>query len=132
MSAVLAPRVTVFGVKGININYAPKEVIMGLDPSVTEEAANAIIARRSDPNEGGPFQGEQDFFGFAQSWNVNTQAIEETGIPLFFTDAEFNFRVRATGQFANVTREITAVTYDYENLTERFIKLLIKLGIFNG
>jgi hypothetical protein len=56
---------------------------------------------------------------------VDTQAIQNTGIPLLF-DAELNFVIRATGQYANVVREITAVTYDYDNLTERFIALMDK------
>lgn len=119
---VLAPRVTVFGVKGINVNYAPKEVLMGLDHTVTEEAADAIISRRNNPDEGGPFQSKDDFLGFAQSFNVNTQAIENTGVPLLF-GAESNFRIRSTGQYANVTRDIVAITYDFENLTEHYLEL---------
>lgn len=120
---ILAPRVTVFGVKGININYASKDVLMGLDPTMTEEAADAVIQRRNNPQEGGPFQSEEDFFGFLRTFGVDTQALESTGIPLLF-DAEYNFRIQSTGQFANVTREITVVTYDFENLTERYITLL--------
>lgn len=119
---VLSKRITVFGVKGINVNYAPKEVLMGLDYSITEEIAEELIARRNNPDQGGPYQNQEDFFNFAQNLNVNVQAIENTGIPLMFGE-EFNFRIRSTGQFANVTRDITVITYDYDNLMERYIEL---------
>ncbi len=122
---LLAPRVTVFGVKGININYAPKEVLMALAPTMTEEAVAAVIARRSNPEEGGPFASEQDFFAFLQAERVDVTPIQNSKIPLYF-DAVFNFRVRSTGQFANVTREIEAIVYDFENLKERYIEIVNK------
>ncbi len=46
---LLEARVTVYGTQGINVNYAPKEMLMALDPTFTEEAVNAVIKRRSDP-----------------------------------------------------------------------------------
>ncbi|MGE0526054.1 MAG: general secretion pathway protein GspK [Bdellovibrionales bacterium] len=120
---VLAPRVTVFGTKGININYADKDVLMSLDVTVTEEVVNKVIARRSNPDEGGPFKDKEDFFAFVQNLGVNTQAIEESKVPLLFGQ-EFNFRIVSTGVSGIVKREITAITYDYEALTEPFAKLL--------
>lgn len=122
---VLAPRITVFGVKGVNVNYAPKEVLMGLAPTMTEEAAGKVIARRSNPEEGGPFQGDDDFFGFLQAERVDVSPIQESKIPLYY-DAVYNFRITSTGQFANVNREIEAVTYDFENLKERYIEIVNK------
>jgi general secretion pathway protein K len=115
---VLAPRVTVFGTKGINVNYAAKDVLMGLDESMTDEAVDRAIARRSNPKEGGPFKDEQDFYGFIQGFGVNVRAIQERK-PILLFDMEFNFRISATGLASNVKREITAVTYDYDNLTQR-------------
>lgn len=122
---LLVGRVTIFGTKGVNVNYAPKEVITALDPSMNEEAVAAILKRRSDPAEGGPYKNEQDFLTFAARYGVDTKAIQKSGIPLLF-GAEYNFRIRSTGRFGNVNREITAVTFDIENLRSRYLDLLDK------
>ncbi|MGE0762064.1 MAG: general secretion pathway protein GspK [Bdellovibrionales bacterium] len=122
---LLINRVTIFGTKGINVNYAPREVLAALDPSMREDALNAILKRRSDPNEGGPFQNEEDFFTFASRQNVNTQAIQKSGVPLLF-GTEYNFRIRSTGRYSNVNREITSITFDLENLRDRYLGLLDK------
>jgi general secretion pathway protein K len=122
---MLINRVTLFGTKGINVNYAPREVIASLDPSINERALEAILKRRSDPKEGGPFQNEDDFFKFAQYWGVNVEAIQKSGILLSF-GSEYNFRIRSTGIFGNVKREITAITFDLDNLRGRYITLLDK------
>lgn len=122
---LLSQRITLFGTKGINVNYAPREVIASLDPSIREETLNAIIKRRQDPNEGGPFANEEDFFNFVSRFNVNTQAIQKSGVLLIF-GTEFNFRIRSTGRFSNSNREITAITFDLDNLKERYLKILDK------
>ncbi|NJM10485.1 MAG: general secretion pathway protein GspK [Bdellovibrionaceae bacterium] len=122
---ILAPRITVFGTKGVNINYTDKETLMALDPSMTEEAVGKVIERRGNPKLGGPFKNEKDFFNFIQGYGVNYRAIEESKVPLLF-DVEFNFRVVSTGLSSNVKREITVITYDYSNLVERYAKLLDK------
>jgi general secretion pathway protein K len=122
---VLAPRITVFGTKGVNVNYADKDTLMALDPSMSEEAVSKILERRNDPKLGGPFQDQKDFFGFIQGYGVNAKAIEQSGLPLLF-GMEFNFRIVSTGLAANVKREITAVTYDYANLTGTFADMLDK------
>jgi general secretion pathway protein K len=120
---VLAPKITVFGTKGINVNYADKDVIKALDITMTEEAVAKIIERRSDVKLGGPFKDDADFFNFASQFNVNTKAIQEAKVPLLY-DVEYNFRVVSTGISSNVKREITAITFDYENLTERYMEML--------
>lgn len=120
---LLINRVTIFGTKGINVNYASQEVIASLDPSINEDALEGIMKRRSDPKEGGPFKDEKDFFGVASRYGVNVQAIQKSGIPLLF-GAEFNFRIRSTGRFSNVNREITAVTFDIDNLRSRYLTML--------
>lgn len=121
---VLAPRVTVFGTKGVNVNYADKDTLMALDPSMTQEAVQKVMERRSDPKQT-PFQDTKDFLGFIQGYGVNSKAIEQSGVPLLF-DQEFNFRIVSTGLAANVKREITAITYDFTNLTGRFADILDK------
>lgn len=120
---VLAPRVTIFGTKGVNINYANNEVIMALDPTMTAEVVDKVIARRNDVKLGGPFKDNKDFFAFVQSYGVNVKAIEASKIPLLY-DMEYNFRVVSTGFSANVKREITVVTYDYANLAPRLAQIM--------
>lgn len=122
---LLAPRLTVYGVKGVNINYSSKEVLMSLDPSMTEEAVQNIMKRRDNLQEGGPFRDENDFFSFAQGFGVDVRRIQNNGVPLYFTP-EMNFRIKATGQFANVTREIEVVTYDYQNLISRYNEMYLE------
>ena len=122
---LLASRVTIFGTKGINVNYVGKDILMALDPSMTSEVADKVIARRSDPKQGGFFTDDKQFFGFIQPYGVNVKALEESKVPLFY-DMEFNFKIISTGLSANVKREITAVTYDFINLTPRFAEMLSK------
>lgn len=122
---VLAPKVTVYGIKGINVNYAPKEVLMSLHPTFNEEAADAVIKRRETPAEGGPFASEDDFLTFVQGYGVNRQDIEATKVPFLF-GAEYNFRIVSNGQFANSSREITAITYDFDSLKAKYASLLDK------
>lgn len=122
---LLLPRVTIFGTKGVNINYSNKELLMALDPSMTEAAVDKVIERRNDVKLGGPFKDDKDFFSFIQPYGVNVKAIEESKIPLLY-DMEYNFRITSTGLSSNVKREITAVTYDYTNLTTRFADLMDK------
>lgn len=122
---LLAPRVTIFGTKGINVNYAPKEVIRSLDPAMTEDALNKIVERRTKPMDGGPYKNEDDFFKYAALFGVNVNAIQKSGVPLIF-GPEYNFRIVSTGYMGNVRRDITAITFDTENIKTRYLGLLDK------
>jgi general secretion pathway protein K len=122
---LLAPKITIFGTKGVNINYTDKQTLMSLDPSMTEEAVNKVIERRSNEKLGGPFKNDKDFFDFIRGYGVNTRAIEESKVPLLY-DIEYNFRIISTGLAANVKREITVITYDFDNLVGRYAELLKK------
>lgn len=121
---LLAPKITVFGTKGINVNYASKEMLMALDPQINEEAVTKIMQRRDDQKLGGPFKDDNDFFGFLQPFGVNTKELGKR-IPLLY-DMEYNFRVVSTGLAGNVKREITAVVFDYANIAQRLADLKSK------
>lgn len=121
--ALLEKRITVYGIKGINVNYANKEVLMSLDEQLTEEIVNEIFARRNDQNKGGPFKDEEDFYGYLRTLGVNTQKFNPAKINLIF-DAVYNFRIKSTGQFANMSSEVVAVTFDVENITSRYAQIL--------
>jgi general secretion pathway protein K len=122
---LLEPKLTVYGSKGVNVNYADKGVLLALDPTMTEEAADKVIARRNDPKQGGPFKSEQEFYGFLQPFSVDIRTIQEAKIPLLF-DQEYNFRIAASGVASNVKREIIAITYDFPSLAARYADMIHK------
>lgn len=116
---LLAPRITIYGMKGINPNIANKDVLKSLDPGMTDEAVAEIMKRRNDPNQGGPFKNAEDFWTFVQQKNVRLEGKTDQ-VPLVF-DSVFNFKIRSTGEFAGATREITAIVMDF-NKTAAKIK----------
>ena len=120
---LLQDRVTVYGTKGVNPNSATELVLKSLDAQIDDEAAGKIIERRSNLEKGGPFKDDDDFFSFLNSIGVNTGGLEDLEIP-FYYDAEYNFRIVSVGKFANVVREITAISFDVENLSERYAEFL--------
>ncbi|MGE3758330.1 MAG: general secretion pathway protein GspK [Pseudobdellovibrionaceae bacterium] len=123
---VIAPRITIYGMKGINPNYAPKEVLMSLDVQVKEEIAQKIIERRDDPNLG-PFEKAQDFWDFLDTLNVRIDDDVKKKIPII-TDSVQNFRIISTGYFGSgdkiITSEIVAIVYDIDKIGTRVGKLM--------
>jgi general secretion pathway protein K len=110
--AMLRDRITVYGTHAINPNYASSDVLKSLDPSMTDEIVGKITSRRQDPELGGPFADANDFWGFVNS-QQGARITEEVQkqIPLVFGQV-YNFKIKSTGEFANVTREIEAVVFD--------------------
>jgi len=122
---ILAPRLTVYGAKGINVNRAPTEVLKSIDPQITDDVAKAIQKRKSDPDQGGPFKDENDFLGFLSDprLGVNTQTFnKEHPVPLLF-DSEFNFRIKSFGEYRHAKREIVAIVYDFDKVKVQLGKL---------
>ena len=124
---LLEPRITIYGMKGINPNLATKEVLQSLDPAITEEIANKIIKRRTTEAEGGPFKcdadgGSSDFWGYVTSQDARV-SIETETIPIT-CDTVTNFKIRSSGEFAGASREITAIVMDM-NRTATKIKNFI-------
>jgi general secretion pathway protein K len=112
---MLKDRITVYGTHAINPNYATADVLKALDVSITDEVVGKIIGRRQDPELGGPFSDANDFWSYVNS-QQGARVSEETQkqIPLVFGQV-FNFRIRSTGEFANVIRQIEAVVFDINN-----------------
>lgn len=121
---LLRERITVYGTKGINVNYASGDVIKSLDVRITDEVIKNLMKRRNSPQEGGPFKDENDFYGFLDSQGVRVDR-NSSKIPLFF-GPEFNFRINSTGIFANSKRDITAIVFDYDNVRERYVDWMNK------
>lgn len=122
---LLESRVTVYGTKGINVNYAPKEVLQALDRQMTDEVVQRVMERRNNPDLGGLFANADDFLGFISGYGVNSETFNEAGVPLLF-DAEYNFRITAIGQSKKSSKEISVITYDFDTSKDRFIELLDK------
>ncbi len=124
---IIVPRITVYGSKGINVNYASKEVLQSLSAGITSEIADKIIEARSKP-ERGPFKNLEDFVGFLNGVGIQGNPFldgKEEKVPLLF-DPEYNFRIRAAGKSGPVVREIMALTYDFDQVKERLGEFLQK------
>lgn len=124
---LLAPNITVYGMRGINPNVCNKDVLMSLDPGIDDRVANEILSRREDPNKGGPFQNADDFWAFVQSppaaARLENRDVRE--IPLVF-DALVSFRVKSTGSFGNSTREIVAIVTDINRAANKIKEFVDK------
>nr|BFD59275.1 hypothetical protein CKG001_13820 [Bdellovibrio sp. CKG001]BFD62652.1 hypothetical protein BdHM001_13330 [Bdellovibrio sp. HM001] len=125
---LLAPRVTIYGMKGINPNLASAEVLKSLDPAMTTEVVKEIIKRRDNADEGGPFKcnqsgGSDDFWNFVESKGIRPEGkVEE--IPLT-CDSVINFKIRSTGEFAGASREITAIVMNLQKTADK-VKSYVK------
>lgn len=115
---LLAPAITLYGGKGINVNYADKPTLMALDPQMNDEVVEQILRRRNDPTLGGPFKDEQDFFSFIGGFGINSNNFNESRVPLYF-DFEINFNISCIGIVGNVSREITSIVYDFQKVQSR-------------
>lgn len=126
----LAPQITLYGVKGINVNQAERDVLLSLfsnyDPQLANEVVTEILKRRNDPKLGGPFQNEKEFIGFLGGF-IDPQAFNESEnkVPLFF-GAELNFRINCIGVAGKMTREIEAVVYDADSVKARLKDQLLQ------
>jgi len=112
---VLAPRLTLWGDKGINVNYASKDVIRSIDQQITDKIGDAIIERRTDESKG-PFTDEKDFATFIQSEGVNLTTFNKNPVVAILTSGGTNFRIKSTGIFGKAQREIIAIVYDFDTV----------------
>lgn len=111
---LLEPNITIYGMKAINPNQANKELLKSLDPEINDEIADAIIKRRGDPQEGGPFSNKDDFWSFVTGRGARIgENAEQT--PLIF-DKVMNFRIKSLGEYSGVSREINVVVMDLQSV----------------
>jgi general secretion pathway protein K len=113
---VMAPSITIYGSKAINPNTSSQQVLKSLDPGITEEAITEAIARRDDPDKGGPFKGassdecRNDFKQFIEGRGARLLP-EFDKIP-FQCDSVVNFKIEAVGMTGSgkgaVQKKITA------------------------
>ena len=109
---------SIYGPKGINVNYATDAQLQNLHPQMRPEIVRDILERRNNPRIG-PFPDMAGFLQYIQAKGLNPQILDPTqnqnAIPLYF-DPEFIFKVRATGTFGRTSREIIAIVYDFGTL----------------
>ncbi len=116
---LLAPQVTIYGFKGINVNLVAKEVFQSFSSEITDELAEQIVEYRDDPQLHGPFKSEKDFLQFmSEQIGVTLNQKDDSKIPIV-VDAVHNFIIKSTASFANSTKEITAVTYNMSKVRKR-------------
>lgn len=123
---LIAPAITLYGSKGINVNQAKKEVFLAFGPSFNIERVNRILADRQDPKRG-PFKNEKDFVDYLNSIGITGNPFESgegIKVPLVF-EPESNFRIRATGKSGQAQTDIIAVVYDQERTRARLEKALV-------
>ncbi|MBK9293367.1 MAG: general secretion pathway protein GspK [Oligoflexia bacterium] len=118
----LLPRITLYGIKGINVNTASKEVIRSIDKQIDDKVADEIIQRRTDPDQG-PFTSIDDFTNFLRN-KINIENFNKNPpIPLYF-ESEFNFRIKSRGFYKKAQREIFAIIYDFDKVKEQLVAVL--------
>lgn len=127
---VINSQVTVFGVKGININQAEKDVLRSLHPNlITPELADEIIKRRNTRELGGPFKNAKEFFDFIGSFGIKQEDIEKQSIPLFF-GPETNFKIECMGIAGGaknpIVKTIKAHVFDVEEIQNRLANAITK------
>jgi general secretion pathway protein K len=117
---ILAPQITIYGMKAINPNTANEKVLKSLDPGITDEAIKEAIERRTDPDKGGPFKGDakacrEDFKAFITSRGSRLNDEDFDKLP-FLCDKVTSFRIRAEGRSSTnpgaVKSVITVVVMD--------------------
>ncbi len=115
---MLLPQVTIFGTKSLNVKYAPKDLLMSVLHLTSEQADQVITERSKDDTTS--FKDVKTFLSYLESLGVRQEDIVDSATQKpkvnIVVDPEFNFRIRSTGTSGKVSREITAIVYDYDKV----------------
>lgn len=123
---LIAPAVTLYGGKGINVNQAGKDVFKAMGTAFTDERIERILSDRQDPKRG-PFKDEEDFVQYLSSIGIGGNPFDlgdGAKVPLVF-EPETMFRIRSTGKAGQTQSDITAIVYDAEKVRSRLEKALV-------
>jgi general secretion pathway protein K len=120
---VIAPYVTVYGEKGVNVNYASAYVLQSIDKQMTADIAKAMITRRDDQTKG-PFKDYADLQQFLQTQGINVKTFNQAPVINLLFDTVASFRIRSTGVYGKSQREIVAIAYDFDTVKAELSKLL--------
>lgn len=104
---------TIFGIKGVNVNYSDERGLMSLHPRMTPEIAKRIMEYREKVRF---FQNKDEFLGFLRGQGIDARMFEgPEAVPLYF-DPENVFRITSTGVIGRSSREIIAIAYDFDRV----------------
>lgn len=126
---ILSKQVTLYGVKGINVNQADRDVLISLfnneTPEMADQIVKEILKRRASLELGGPFKNEKEFMGFLGGY-LDPEKFSQANdkVPLFF-GTELNFNINCIGVSGKMTREIEAVVYDANSVKTRLQDALV-------
>ncbi len=115
---VIEKSITTLGNPGININTAEKNVLMSLDPRMTDEIVDELMRRRQDL-EHGPFN-ESLFQDLIEEFLGSFKDFNPTKIPVLYT-AVANFRIESVGMSGKSIKTIVAHVYDQTELLESMV-----------
>lgn len=129
--SMLKDRITVYGMKAINPNYASRDVLMSLDPSINNEVVSEILKRRGSDELGGFYKDANDFWQYVNSKGgaVSQETQDKTPI---VCDTVRNFKIKSVGSYNNVTREIEAYVFDPTATAKTVADNLIKESASTG
>lgn len=118
----LSPNLTIWGSKGINLNYADDGLMQAIDPTFNDNFLKVFNERKSKIGSG--HLSEEEFKEFLKQ-NTNASKFNDEEYP-YVIDMEYNFKITSSGSFQKGSREIEAVVYDYEGIRQRLTDLLKK------
>lgn len=121
---IIEPAITTLGNPGVNINAAEKDVLMSLDPRMTDEIIDELIRRRQDLIEHGPFN-EALLRDFVQEKIGDFSAFNPSKIPILYT-AVANFRIESVGISGKINKTVISHVYDQTELLESMVEGLKK------
>ena len=125
----LTPHLTLYGPKGVDINSAPRMVLLSLFPSLTLEEAQTVVDALLERRQLGPMEGnfnnEKEFFEFLSTYMNPEDFQKQAPLNLFFSST-INFEISCFGSSGPITQGIRAVVYDAQSVQTRLVNQLKK------
>jgi general secretion pathway protein K len=121
---IIEGSITTLGNPGININAAEKEVLLTLDPRMTDEIVDELISRRQNLLDHGPFN-ESLFRDLIQEKLGDYGNFNPSKIPILYT-AVANFKIESVGFSGKISKTVISHVYDQTELLETMVAGLKK------
>ena len=122
---ILKPHTTVYGTKGLNINYASKEILLALN--IPENLADQILYRTQISSSGHkPFLNSKDFCSFMEdldSFFCEELKREYKTLNILSFSYPMAFRVRSLGEYRGRTAQREALLFDLSSVALNYQKL---------
>lgn len=123
---MILPKVTIYGAKAINVKYASRDVLKTMF-GLTDEQVTRVLTERDKPDTTA-FKDASTFYQFLESIGVRKEQFKDpkTGNDLvnILIEPEFNFRIKSTGSSGKISREITAIVFDYDQVLAQLRKFM--------